>query len=75
MTDRLPATEECPNVARHTTCPEGYLAWHEWAEKKLRRHRQIPCPVCHRLSIWVRRAPNEPDYAGVSQPSRPKPLR
>jgi hypothetical protein len=43
----------CPNRAKHTPCPDGYVAWHEWAAKKARTHRQTRCTGCDRLSIWV----------------------
>ena len=56
------AEEECPNIANHTKCPDGYNDWHDWADQKARRHRQIKCPVCKRWAIWVRRDANEPDY-------------
>ena len=32
--------------------PTGYLAWHEWAEKKARTHRQTRCPGCGLYKIW-----------------------
>ena len=59
-----PLGEECPNVAQHTKCPEGHLAWHAWAEQKSKRHKQVPCPTCGRWLIWIRRKPSGPDYGG-----------
>lgn len=41
--------------ANHTVCPEGYLSWHEWAEKKARRHFQVRCDECGRWAIWRRK--------------------
>jgi hypothetical protein len=46
-------TAECPNGKNHTRCPDGYVAWHEWAEKKLRTHQAVRCPSCGRYSIWI----------------------
>lgn len=43
----------CPNAAKHTPAPAGYLAWDEWAEKKSKTHRQVKCTGCGRYSIWV----------------------
>lgn len=63
-----PATDECPNIARHTPCPTGYNNWHDWAKNKLRRHEPVRCPMCHLFEIWVRRDAGEPDFDGVSQP-------
>lgn len=37
----------------HTPSPDGYLAWHEWAEKKSKTHRQIKCEGCGLYKIWV----------------------
>ena len=41
--------------ADHTVCPEGYLSWHEWAEKKARRHFQVRCDECGLFAIWRRK--------------------
>jgi hypothetical protein len=54
----------CPNEAKHTPSPPGYLQWHEWALQKSRRHKQIQCPGCGLYAIWVRRSKDEPDYGG-----------
>lgn len=61
MTDPDPADQpevtgdlrECRN---HTDAPSGYLAWHEWAEKKARTHDQFRCPGCGLFKIWRKRA-------------------
>ena len=45
----------CPNIKRHTKCPFGYLAWHEWAEKKAKTHEQVICGGCGRLAIWIKK--------------------
>ena len=47
--------EKCPNDAEHTTCPENYLAWHEWAAEMEKSHAQTQCPVCTLWAIWVPR--------------------
>ena len=44
-------TAEC----RHTPCPTGYVAWHEWAEKKALTHEQERCPGCGLWAIWRRK--------------------
>lgn len=48
--------KESKCASPHTPCPEDYLSWHEWAEQKTKTHRQIKCPECGRLSIWVLKA-------------------
>lgn len=45
--------------ANHTVCPEGYLAWHAWAEKKARRHWQVQCDECGLWAIWRRKKAEE----------------
>lgn len=47
--------KSCPMIHLHTECPEGYVQWHNWAEKKIKTHRQIRCPGCNRLAIWEKR--------------------
>ena len=32
--------------------PTGYVAWHEWAEKMSRTHKQHSCPKCGRFTVW-----------------------
>lgn len=44
---------DCPNAAQHTPSPDGYLAWHEWAEEKAKTHTQIKCSGCGLYAIWV----------------------
>ncbi len=48
---------ECPNHAAHTPCPEGYIAWHSWAEKKSKTHQQERCPECGLFAIWKPKKP------------------
>ena len=47
--------DTCPDVAKHTKCPSSYAQWHEWAEKKARRHYQTPCLTCGLYTIWKRK--------------------
>lgn len=42
----------CPNVEDHTTCPEGYIQWHDWAERMSKTHKQRECPGCGLYAIW-----------------------
>ena len=46
----------CPNAASHTDQPVGYIAWHTWAERKMRTHVQQRCEGCGLLAIWVPKA-------------------
>lgn len=48
--------EGCPKRDEHTPSPEGYLAWHAWAERKSRTHRQIKHQPCGLFAVWVPRA-------------------
>ena len=41
--------------ADHTKAPVGYVAWWEWAEKKMKRHYQIRCDECGLFKIWKRK--------------------
>jgi hypothetical protein len=43
----------CRLAKRHTKAPTTYIAWHDWAEKKSKTHRQIKCPGCGLYKIWV----------------------
>jgi hypothetical protein len=47
----MTAERECP--ANHTPRPEGFLAWHHWAEEKAKTHKQVKCPTCGLWAIWV----------------------
>lgn len=44
--------DACPNKAKHTESPDGYIAWHEWAERKAKTHVQERCPGCGLFMIW-----------------------
>lgn len=43
----------CPRIELHTSCPEGYIQWHAWAERMMKTHKQKRCPECGFWSIWV----------------------
>lgn len=32
--------------------PDGYVARHSWAKKKLKTHEQVFCDECQRWAIW-----------------------
>lgn len=44
--------KDCPDAKRHDDGPEGYLAWHAWAEEKQKRYRCEQCPTCGFWTIW-----------------------
>ena len=39
----------------HEPHPTGYVAYGEWAEKKLKTHRCQQCPHCHLYGLWMPR--------------------
>jgi hypothetical protein len=45
--------DTCPNLAEHTPQPSGYLAWHDWARRMAKTHRQKRCKGCNLYAIWV----------------------
>ena len=45
----------CSLASKHTKCPEGYLEWHAWANRKSRTHRTERCPGCGLYMIWVKK--------------------
>jgi hypothetical protein len=47
--------ETCPDRAKHTPDPPGYVAWLEWAEKKAKTHTQHQCPKCGYWVVWKRK--------------------
>lgn len=57
--------ETCPSRSKHTPCPSGYIAWHEWAEAKEKTHEQTQCPTCGFWAIWKRRRRAARDPAAV----------
>lgn len=44
-----PTTDACK---LHAPAPPGYVAWHEWVERKARTHEQHRCPGCGLWKIW-----------------------
>lgn len=51
---------DCPHFEDHTPCPDGYIAWHDWARKMNRTHLATKCKGCGLFKIWVpRRTRNE----------------
>jgi len=51
MNTDIASAKLCPDLRKHTKAPSGYVAWHEWAEKKAETHTQQECPTCGRLGI------------------------
>ncbi len=56
----LKSAEDCPDKAKHTKSPSGYMEWHAWAEKKAKTHTQHRCPTCGFWSIWKRKPKVKP---------------
>lgn len=48
--------ERVAGVCNHTPCPEGYLQWHEWARLASKTHRQVTCPGCGSITVWLPKA-------------------
>lgn len=74
MSKRTPPP--CSKAHLHTTDPSeplGYLAWHDWAERKSRRHYQVRCPGCGLYKIW-RRKPLRAIPVDTQEEPEPKPL-
>lgn len=49
------ALEALRCAASHTPCPEGYLQWHQWAERQRKTHKQVRCAGCNLWAIWVQK--------------------
>ena len=43
------SAEEC----RHTSQPEEYNQWHEWAKHAHETHSQVKCPHCGLWAVWL----------------------
>lgn len=54
------APDKCKRRDLHTSCPPGYLDWHDWASQKAKTHKQERCPECGLLTIWVPKARQAP---------------
>lgn len=52
-TERACNPTACSTPEAHTVAPEDYLAWHAWAEKMQKTHRQIRCSGCGLFKVWV----------------------
>ena len=42
----------CADSKTHTKQPEGYVEWHDWAEKMAETHRQTQCTGCGLWLVW-----------------------
>lgn len=51
-----PVQMDCPEKKRHTPSPFGYIAKHEWAEKKMKTHVQERCPGCGLYKVWRKKS-------------------
>jgi len=50
--------EACPQHERHTYGPDGYNAWHDWAQRRSRTHTQHQCDGCGYWLIWMPKTPS-----------------
>ena len=53
MKKKIKGKKECLNAKNHTERPEQYIAWHNWAERKSKTHRQIKYKGCGLYEIWI----------------------
>jgi len=44
---------------KRTPSPDGYVAFHEWAEEMMRTHRSTKCKDCGRYAVWVKKKPRK----------------
>ena len=51
MANLRPANPRCA----HTKCPTDYLAWSDWAARKMRHFECTKCPTCGLWMVWKRR--------------------
>lgn len=64
----------CPNVAEHVKGePDGYNAWHDWAQRMGKTHTQLKCDGCGLYAIWKPAALNpgdtqQPGQAPLAEP-------
>lgn len=58
----------CKNAKAHTPSPDGYVAWHEWAARMLKTHRQTKCRGCGLYKVWVKKTSRS--SGGKSSPNR-----
>jgi len=49
------AIKSAVTCVRYPGEPTRYIAWHEWAKKKLKTHRVFKCSQCGLWHIWRRR--------------------
>jgi len=48
-----PTFVSCKQADAHTPSPAPYFAWHEWAERMAKTHKQQRCPGCGLWKIWT----------------------
>lgn len=66
------AEKDCPLRATHTSGPNGYVDWHEWAPEQAKTHVQKQCPGCGLWMIWEPRPTSTPAPAvRRAQPKNP----